>query len=935
MNSTISTMRADLRTAEDEYTRASALVDDATDFAEKRRRGAGADPDPLVEAMGSYLNPGPGAGTSGVVQPAQRRSQLGFLTDAHVEHGNGKSDFFTVARATVPEGGETVDGETVRTLLTDLEEFVGGSTDADAVVSTLETLASGGNARTVAMIAEVTKLLAHAARGWRDALVSDLNNDFPEGERDAETLGGSETGEVQKFLDSAREPVDDLQDEAIALLPIRLETRFVGTDRDGVDSPQLWVRIYPDTIHNDSHESQLTDREARLGRTYWAYLWLGTHRSIDGLDRSYFEATLPEDADRLVELLVAVEAGSFPTDPVERKDAIKERAWKQLLESLGRERAAYVVHETKPSQWTVLSDEETVLDPVPDGDRGSERSSGGGTEGSDTSGASDTGTTNDTSAANTENRTATMQPLSLPTPARRPASWTRPPVARLLPDRWIAYGVWSHDEADHTEVFIVKSNAVREPLPVGPDPESLAVAEQYGEGDPAAAEPSEVGDVGWITDFGQAERYGMAMRITETDVFTGADSGGPVSEDAIKRSTNDLTDGTVEQLVVTGVKASMDPGETASRLRGLFDAHHYMEGVELVRQGTPTNNADVSSGYRSVDDPVESMAVECSTPLLEHGDYSDGDQLARALGIDPAATGGEHVFAHVENADNTDQLDAWMANSALWPATMGYYYQNMLYPMASGAKASLRYKPGNPTDPWIDEGQGYRQWHAERMGWFDAYRRHFLQYVRAQGPLPAFRTGTQPYGVLPVTPMADDRESIVAPDTDEEHGSTRLGGQRIGIGGGTVGGGGTLGGGSTIGSAFGGEGGSDGSGMTGGGEDPDAGGWTFQPWDAGEESGADSIDATTAWENSSRETFRRTVAPSEARGAITDEEVAATYDPEEAARTFTTAELAEHYEAAEAARVLSSDQLRKHYGEEELAAADVDPDAVDGTGSER
>jgi len=904
MNSTVSTTRADLRSAEDEYTRASALVDDATDFAEQRRRGAGGDPTALVDAMGSYLNPGPGAGTSGVVQPAQRRSQLAFLTDDHVEHGNGKSDFFTVARATAPQGGETVDGKTVRTLLTDLEDFVGGSTDADAVVSTLEPLASGGNAQTAATIAEVTKLLAHAARGWRDELVSDLNNDFPEGEREATALTGSETGELQAYLDREHEPIDDLDDEAIALLPIRLETRFVGTDRDGVDATQLWIRVYPDTIHNDSHESQLTDREARLGRTYWAYLWLGTHRTIDGLDRAYFEGNLPDDADRLVELLDAVEAGSFPTDPTERKDAIKERAWKQLLESLGRERAAYVVHETKPGQWEVLADEEAVLDPVPD-----EQSGSGGT----------------------------MQPLSLPAPARRPASWTRPPVARLLPDRWIAYGVWSHDEKDHTEVFVVKSNAVREPLPVGPDPESLAVAEQYGEGDPAAAEPSEVGDVGWITDFGAAERYGMAMRITETDVFTGADRGGRVSEDAIKRSTNDLTDGTVEQLVVTGVKASMDPDETSRRLHELFDAHHYTEGVELVRQGTPTNNADVTSGYRSVDDPLESMAVECSTPLLEHGDYSDGDRLARALGIDPAATGqGEHVFAHVENADETDELDAWMANSALWPATMGYYYQNMLYPMASGSKASLRYQPGNPREPWIDEGQGYREWHAERMGWFDAYRRHFLQYVRAQGPLPAFRTGTQPYGVLPVTPMADDRESITAPDTDEER-STGGGGQRVGIGGGTVGGGtiggGTVGGGGILGGVGGGEGDSE----TTSGGDADAASWTYQGWQREEAGGADagdSIDAATAWETSSPETFRRTVAPSEARGTIPDEEIAATYEPEEAARTFTTAELAEHYEPAEAARVLSGDQLRTHYGEEELAAADVDPDAVDGAGGE-
>ena len=32
-------------------------------------------------------------------------------------------------------------------------------------------------------------------------------------------------------------------------------------------------------------------------------------------------------------------------------------------------------------------------------------------------------------------------------------------------------------------------------------------------------------------------------------------------------------------------------------------------------------------------------------------------------------------------------------------------------------------------------------------------RRHFIDYVRASGPLPALRVGKQPYGVLPVTSL--------------------------------------------------------------------------------------------------------------------------------------------------------------------------------------
>jgi hypothetical protein len=49
------------------------------------------------------------------------------------------------------------------------------------------------------------------------------------------------------------------------LLPVRLETRFSGT--------QLLVRIYPDTIHLDTHEPALTDAEVAAARRYWTARW--------------------------------------------------------------------------------------------------------------------------------------------------------------------------------------------------------------------------------------------------------------------------------------------------------------------------------------------------------------------------------------------------------------------------------------------------------------------------------------------------------------------------------------------------------------------------------------------------------------------------------------------------------------------------------------
>src|SRR5215216_2932574 len=54
------------------------------------------------------------------------------------------------------------------------------------------------------------------------------------------------------------------------LFPIRLETRFF-TLADA--SSELRVRVYPDAVHIDSHEPDLTADEQTWGRHFWEETW--------------------------------------------------------------------------------------------------------------------------------------------------------------------------------------------------------------------------------------------------------------------------------------------------------------------------------------------------------------------------------------------------------------------------------------------------------------------------------------------------------------------------------------------------------------------------------------------------------------------------------------------------------------------------------------
>jgi len=566
-------------------------------------------------------------------------------------------------------------------------------------------------------------------------------------------------------------PVPEMDEQPIALLPVRLETRFV--DQEGTnngDPSELLIRVYPDQVHTDSHEAELTDDEVLWGRNFWATLWYARHPdpSVVPNDPStpYLQDRLP--SQRLRELVAGIDDSKFSDAHHKRYRECKERAWKQLLDRFSRERAAYVVHALEPTDEEMAGDLVTrpeAPQPPDTGDRSGDSGSAAGSIGpfvgaldSDVvaaqvddetmvEGFDIAGTEADLNRAGTESETEfdrsalenvdlqsteslpeKLPALSFPSVPRKPESWAQQPRAALLPDRWIAIAEWE-TASEETKRSAVEGDPIREPLPLGPSPESVAEEDLAGQGtDSPAQDRTE-----WMVEFDDAEAVGMGLRLR----LTGLSGFNP------HRGFSKLT--------VVGVKASMDPDRTPEALSGLLDAHHYTDGLEFLSQGTPTNNHDESAGYSRSDDPLESMGIEAGKPLVESGDRSDGDLLARALAIDSET---DHVFEHVENAGETEQRDARHMNSALWPATLGYLFQDLMIHNDLTSNPSVF---GGGTDKNLT-GSDRRQRLNRLMLWHDAYRRHFVRYVRGRGPFPALRVGKQPYGILPAKAIETDRD---------------------------------------------------------------------------------------------------------------------------------------------------------------------------------
>jgi hypothetical protein len=291
------------------------------------------------------------------------------------------------------------------------------------------------------------------------------------------------------------------------------------------------------------------------------------------------------------------------------------------------------------------------------------------------------------------------------------SAWRHPPRARLLPDRWVAV---VHSAG--AVALTVTGRDITQPVNVGPDPAAsapdAATESAILAGDKLALDPGMM----WMVDFDEAEANGMALRIT------------------IPAAT--LTAG-LDSLVVFGVAASLGTANTAAQLADLLDAHRYTDGLEFLRFGTPTNNTDDRRTAFSTEDPghARSFGIEVAGDPTQ---APNAARLGRALGLPPDRI--PLTLGRIGQAGQDHDLDLRSMNTALWQVGWGYFLTNMI-----GPETGL-----TPAD--VDWARG-----------------HFLDYVRAGGPLPALRAGTQPYGILPVTSLgswAAGAGESVAPQED-------------------------------------------------------------------------------------------------------------------------------------------------------------------------
>jgi len=278
----------------------------------------------------------------------------------------------------------------------------------------------------------------------------------------------------------------------------------------------------------------------------------------------------------------------------------------------------------------------------------------------------------------------TSEELEFPlTDQTKTHAWSRAPRTKVLPDKFVVM-LYEGDTIVHEEV----GNIIPDLLFVGPDPMESTTAFETKDGKLVFGSTFD-----WTSDFEKAVSLGMGFKI-------------PLTSAQVSRG--------FDKILVLGGYLSADEAESKKEIEELIDNHHYSpKGFSLLRQGTSTNNTEQDGSGYSKNDLFNNTSyyVETGDPLFDEATSCDGRNLAEALGIKI------EPLQYVLNSNATDFNEAVAMNKAIYPGTLGYYFETMLKPLLDDSTA-------------------------------DVLRSFFTENVTGRGFLPSIRVGNQPYGIL-------------------------------------------------------------------------------------------------------------------------------------------------------------------------------------------
>ena len=502
--------------------------------------------------------------------------------------------------------------------------------------------------------------------------IAELNRLISVGQSNLKDVKKGLGGLVDEFVlpQSPQRMASQLDDGLPCLLfPVRMETRFMGAGANR----ELWVRVYPDDIAVHTHEKELTRDEADAGVEYWA---------------ARTNAQSGEDS--------------------EERERLEKAAWRVLANSYGGTRASWIASEVKrraidkegSDDFSFLLIRLQIPNVLTDAGlsviekRSAIESLLEGSHPLIVSIRDDISNLLEADELLTDaTRKSIVQTLKdgilihlgMSLEELKPESWSRAPRSEVMPDRFVLIGF-----TDGIKLERAFPNAVPSPLVLGPNPQNLeSELAQHGS-DLVMGE-----DFDWIGDFDKAIAVGMAMRVTLPEPFAGAG---------------------FDRLMVLGLRVSSEPEDHKVLLEQLIDNHHYSpDGISFLPQGTPTNHTgelrsgfstDDAEGEASFETEVQSSGVTFTTNDLEK---TDAQRFAEAWDVDL-----ERV-ASLANAGGKDVTQAKLINKALWPATLGYFLEELL---------------------------------EDDAATIGRVRVFFAENVVGRGSLPAIRVGKQPYGVL-------------------------------------------------------------------------------------------------------------------------------------------------------------------------------------------